>query len=497
MKKLTISSLLLLSFFSLASLTETYGCECMARPPVLDEFERSNDVFIGEVAAIVKGDASMYRDGIQGARIIVQKVYKGDLKKGDSVFFDQGGGSDCRLTYDEKSIGWKLLIYNSPYDGHRSIIVCGRSSSLEGANDDLRYLDNLSWTKGKTRISGKVSFGYFGKIPEAQSITGKKIRVIGKEKTFTATTDSTGLYEIYDVPPGEYLIEPEIPRGWKLNDYALDRTLESYPGSANLEFTQSPESKNLSPNQFPIRVQAGRHVSFDFMYEIDNSISGRLLGPDGIPLKNICIHAIPPDHEDSLYGFTDCTNAEGRFEITGLPHPEYILVINGDGEVSGKSPLPKTYFPGVLDRSKATIIKMRPGEKPNVGEFKVPKILETVVLTGVLLYSNGSPVESRTVQFVPDDPAAKRTSYVFYDHTKTDGSFRITILKGQTGRLRGEYYTGKKVLDLCPDWRKAIIEPDKMTNWMVRAATEWIDIKADGNVSGIKFVFPFNSCDKE
>lgn len=482
----------------LTAVESVNACSCMAPPTVLDAFESSAEVFVGEVTTIERTEDPNFGNGtgIRGANIKIQKVYKGDLKIGDTILFDQGGGADCRLTFSDGSIGWKLLVYSSPHEGRRYIITCGRSTGLAGAEDDLRYLDNLAWTKGKTRISGTLSFGFFGGVPEGQSLAGKKIRVTGEAGVFATITDEKGFYEIYDVPPGSYYIQPEIPQGWKLNDYMLEKTLEgssSIISAGMMEYLNSDKKST----RFRIDVTKGRHVAFDFVFEISNAISGKLVGPDGKPLKGICVHAIPPTAADSLYGSVDCTEDDGRFEITELIHPEYILVINGDEEISGRSPLPKTFFPGVLDRSKATTIKMGPGQNPDVGIFKAPKALETVTLRGFLYYANGLPVATRKVQFVPDSSVPSKTSYVFYDYTDSDGSFEITILKGQRGKLRGEFFAGKKNLELCPDWNGAIVESKDSENWMITAATEWLEVKAERSIENIKFVFPFNACDKE
>jgi hypothetical protein len=127
----------------------------------------------------------------------------------------------------------------------------------------------------------------------------------------------------------------------------------------------------------------------------------------------------------------------------------------------------------------------------------MPKTLETITLRGFLYYANGDPVATRKVQFVPDTPVTFKTSHVFYDYTETDGSFEITILKGQRGRIRGEFYTGKKDLELCPDWSKAIIETTIPADHMITAATEWKEVTGSRNMNDIRFVFPFNKCKKE
>jgi hypothetical protein len=44
---------------------------------------------------------------------------------------------------------------------------------------------------------------------------GTKVRIIGAKKTHVTKTDQHGVFEIYDLPAGRYLVEPEIPAGWK------------------------------------------------------------------------------------------------------------------------------------------------------------------------------------------------------------------------------------------------------------------------------------------
>ena len=48
-------------------------------------------------------------------------------------------------------------------------------------------------------------------------VEGKRIKIIGKDKTYEAKTDKDGIFEIYDLPPGKYFVEPEMPAGWKIN----------------------------------------------------------------------------------------------------------------------------------------------------------------------------------------------------------------------------------------------------------------------------------------
>jgi hypothetical protein len=45
------------------------------------------------------------------------------------------------------------------------------------------------------------------------NVAGRKIRIVGASGTYETKTDENGIFEIYDLPPGKYRLEPEIPAG--------------------------------------------------------------------------------------------------------------------------------------------------------------------------------------------------------------------------------------------------------------------------------------------
>src|SRR5262249_17376873 len=114
-----------------------------------------------------------------------------------------------------------FLIYDS--DGRfrseyfpKGIWECGRSKNFYPESSEIRYLENLERTRGKTRIYGSILL-YAGR----ESAAGRKIRIVGNDKTYETITDKDGDYEIYDLPAGEYRIEPEIPKGWQIDLNAM------------------------------------------------------------------------------------------------------------------------------------------------------------------------------------------------------------------------------------------------------------------------------------
>src|SRR5690606_31838121 len=155
--KNTLFYSLSLCILVLLSFQEASACSCGPRPNVLESFERSKNVVVVkavEVEKVPEGVKSYAVDGVRSTKMVVEKVYKGDLRIGDSMMFAQGGGGDCIWTFTEESVGERYLLYlDDTSDGGLWLaFACGRSIGLEAATEDLLYLDNLDAVRGKTRI---------------------------------------------------------------------------------------------------------------------------------------------------------------------------------------------------------------------------------------------------------------------------------------------------------------------------------------------------------
>src|SRR4051794_39846188 len=94
--------------FVLGTTQNTFACSCLAKPTVLDYFESSDLVVITKLMSVEKtgekeGEYDIHY--IRSVKMLVEKVYKGNVKEGDILTFGQGGGADCIWTFDEEWIG--------------------------------------------------------------------------------------------------------------------------------------------------------------------------------------------------------------------------------------------------------------------------------------------------------------------------------------------------------------------------------------------------------
>jgi hypothetical protein len=237
------------------------ACTCSQNPTVQGAFDLADNVFVVEIKGIENSKpSSEYPRGIKRAKATIEKVFKGKLQAKAEISFDEGTGSDCLWdAFDEKLTGRKLLVYDESVSrpnvsGRYGIDGCGRSGDIEKRAVDFLYLENLDRARGRTRVYGNVYFTC-GKEPVAD----RKVRIIGASETYVATTGINGIYELYDLKPGEYFLEPEIPKNWKINQNSIKWSISFFSPLYD-------ETKAEFPNRFPIVLREKSDASLDFVY---------------------------------------------------------------------------------------------------------------------------------------------------------------------------------------------------------------------------------------
>jgi hypothetical protein len=488
---LTFASALLLAMIQTAS-----ACSCAARPTVLDEFDGSDEVVILRITSVEKVEDNEknqmyhYVDGVRTTTAVIEKVFKGKLKVSDEIVFRQGSGADCIWTFSEKSIGRQYLFYlarpekvaDDPYmpPNKRGLWVgftCGRSNVLSRATEDLLYLENMKKVRGKTRISGTLGRWRDVDLP----VEGRRVRIIGPKKTYETKTDANGVFEIYDLPAGQYFVETHMPSGWK-----IDPMWVSYSPSVARNEVDPPEVR--SGKRVAIILEPKKHASVDIDFAIDNFVRGRVLDPKGQPIDHVCVYLLRPEKD---WGPSGCTNRQGRYEITSVPEGEYVLVANQDDKLSSRKPFRRVFYPNVSERERAAVLAIGPGDVVENIDLVIPALAETVIVKGVLLYSDGNPVVEKSVTFKLTD-AADRLDDVS-ERTDGEGRFTLKILKGLTGELAGEEWLPKDRYKNCPKVDELIA---KSGGNNVTVSTNVIKLTTEHNVYDVELTLPFPRCEK-
>lgn len=510
-------------------------CMCPKKPTVLEAYDRSGVVVIARVASIVKpkveeaakaeepeepaeeepaeeepaGEEEQQAEGKKKRRwvewprrgrqwdesrfeghftkMIVERSYKGDLKAGDEMVFSHGL-SGCGWSYFvEDDIGRRILFYlpapgkdQKPWRGGG----CGRGGDVPHVGDDLLFLNNLAKASGRTRLSGRVAFD----SDEGPGVANRTIRVVGAKKTYEAKTDENGVYEIYDLPAGRYLVEPETPPGWKID---VDSSRRS-PSFADVENVNEIVSDGRL-KRIPVVVEDKRHAGIDIGFEIDNAISGRVLDAAGRPMREVCLRVFPAaDEQQAAFPYkAGCTKDDGAFLFEEIPTGSYVLVVNEDGKITSSEPFGKFYYPNVAERERAAVITVGPGDRVTGLDIHPPAAIETITVEGRLLYSDGQPAAGETVEFKPDKAAGDMEGEA-KTYTDTAGRFSLKILKGLKGRLQGQMYSASNDLKSCPKLEAVMKEAG---DWPV-VKTAALALSGDADLRDVEFRFPFPYCHK-
>jgi hypothetical protein len=266
------SALLILAVNAVLVIDSPFGfsCSCARRATVLQLFESSDLVVIARFVSVEKVDKfnpNRIRAAYDGksAKAVVEKTYKGKAEIGNELIFDQEGGSDCIETFSEEDIGQRFLFYlHKPLNNYPRYAVgaCSGSKTIRWAADDLLYLDNLDKVRGRTRISGTL----LNRVGDGFGFAGREIKILQNDKVWETTTNENGVYEIYDLPPGEYLVEPEIPLGWKIDTIFIQSFAASFSGNKNGD-------RKTRIRQIPIILEKGKHAGLDISFDIDKGVA--------------------------------------------------------------------------------------------------------------------------------------------------------------------------------------------------------------------------------
>lgn len=483
---------LLFSTALILAVTKTANaCSCAPRPTVLDSFEGSDEVVIVRAVAVEKvqdKEGEHYVNDIKSTTMVVEKVFKGKLKVRDEIVFGQGGGGDCIWTFSEKSVGSQYLFYldrpeklspplPSRGEGLWFAFTCGRLTGLENAAEDLLYLENLSKVRGKTRISGSLHSDY----PQF-ALEGQNIKIIGPKKTYQTKTDKDGVFEIYDLPPGKYAIEPETPPGWK-----VDPRWFRYSASIIGSEIRNPEIP--LPKQAAVMLEPKKHASVYIAITIDNYVRGRVLDSTGRGLDNVCVSLLQPGQDQ--WGSIGCTDEQGEFEITEVPAGKYVLVANPNGKPSSSAPFPKIFYPSAIERERATVINVGLAENVSNLDIIIPKLQETVTVAGVLRYSDGKAVVEHNVTFEVTKPNEKVNGDVT-GRTDKDGRFTLTVLKGLTGELTANEFLFKDRFKNCPKVDELIATGGNF----LTVYTNVVKLTTEQDVYEVELTLPIPQCEK-
>jgi hypothetical protein len=193
----------------------TDACTCTELPPVCQAYWEAATVFLGTAtdATIVEVPIGQGTDTYPQLRVhfSVDEAFRGVAEPAVDVFT---APVDTLCGYPFHA-GTQYLVYANVNEAGRVVTsLCTRTRPSAEAEDDLKYIRDLSQSGTTGRVSGVVLL-YTGSGSSSMlgPLEGMKVTLSNGRLKYRGATDAAGGFEVTDVEAGEYLVRVKMPSG--------------------------------------------------------------------------------------------------------------------------------------------------------------------------------------------------------------------------------------------------------------------------------------------
>ncbi len=251
----------------------------------------------------------------------------------------------------------------------------------------------------------------------------------------TTATDFDGNYTVFSVPPGDYLVIPNLP------GYSVEFALV-----LDLLHQLTPEQQKSFLASFPqVAVHAGGTAQRDVVIRRGAAISGRVTFDSGGPLAQTFVQAtlisssyfsdtsgnmkFEPIQMPYMRGQTD---DRGVFRIAGLTPGKYRIsvVINHHGASSVAGPL-TVYANEAIAEAKARVVEV--GEGDEIGDMDISIPLRWLHSIAGVVTRDGVPTSAASLELMGQDAKLESSATI-----NPDGTYRFDLLPAGTYTLSAE-----------------------------------------------------------
>jgi len=307
------------------------------------------------------------------------------------------GDADCGYGF---RLGGQYLVY-AYTDKNKTLhtSICTRTRPISEATADLEYIRGLPNAAPGGTIFGEVRLRNSENEYPWPPVKDARLLFAGP-KQFEGKTNDDGEYTVSGIPPGKYKVRVDLPEG-----------LSTYESELELD----------------VQDRGCREVFF--LAEPDTRITGKVLDAQGMSAADVLMELVPVTREFNKHPEFVRTDKEGRYVWKMLKPGRYYLGVRIVG-MAGSTyvPYPQTYYPGVKDRSQATIITISEAQRIELDELILPARFIERTLHGIVLDADGTPVAGAFVwlkerQYEDTDSAYRRV-------TDSEGRFSYPVYEG-------------------------------------------------------------------
>lgn len=377
------------------------ACQCAGPGSPCQDYWKASAVFIGTVSfsSSMTRKLGEYQVGGRLIRFTVDRAFQG--VKGKEVEVTTGlGDADCGYGF---RLGGQYLVY-AYRDEENKLVTgsCSRTRPVSEASDDLAYIAGLAKAERGATIFGEVKrLDRAATFAERlQPVSDVKIVIEGPSKRVEAVTDNRGNFRVSHLPPDTYKVKVELPDGLSIHN---------------------PERET--------KVSDRGCAEVGFWVEVDTRISGKVLDAEGQPAADVLLELVPLKGQREAFSAYVRTDKEGRYEMKLLRPGRYLLGVRIYGSAgSTYVPFPRTYYAGVSEEARATILTLAEGQRLDLSELILPPRLVERTLNGIVADVDGRPVCGATVWLKEREYADADMPY--RTETDSEGRFSFKVYEG-------------------------------------------------------------------
>lgn len=241
------------------------------------------------------------------------------------------------------------------------------------------------------------------------------VKLKSEQGSFETTTDEQGAYAFERLPKGTYQVSAAL--------------------APNLQLSPPISGQKPFP---PFELPRGSCYENDITALPTGKITGRVIGPDGMPLDATSVDLYrASQYDDSHQGQFGYQRDSKPFEFGGLPAGDYILVFNRMNQLNPDAPFPRTFYPDASNLNGAQIVHLGDGQQIGNADIHLRRALMPIRKLTVRLLWDG--LDSRN--YYPPNIVVKASEGTPpYPHKLSEGSYLLNLLRNSEYTLHAEAY---------------------------------------------------------